>query len=247
MFDPAGECGGEGVRVGDPGSGASAPMWPLVLPEAVNAQVPLLEVQLRRVLQVGDAPHAGLFGHPAFVADMPVATAGIRRREDSACLRRCRVGYRQPGPRGPVLCQVTGCGVEVGRRKPCPFRVEPPQLRARCLERARFPSAIRPLPQFGIGLAPAARLVWRQGLRAVRRALGESQLTGRIGVFEVNRGGVSACILSVSGWRFGSTAGGCHVCRRRGRGAAGSLDCGSHRHGGPRAWRGGSGFRWRHS
>jgi hypothetical protein len=52
----------------------------IVLLQAVDAQESLAEVQLSGVLAVGSPLHAGLFGYPAFVADVSVAAAGIHRR-----------------------------------------------------------------------------------------------------------------------------------------------------------------------
>ncbi len=68
-----------------------------------------------------------------------------------------------------------------------------------------------------------------------------------IGLFEVNRDGVSARLQSAfSGWlRCVRDGVGCG-CRRCGRACAGSRGCGSRRPGGLRAWRAGSGSRrWR--
>jgi hypothetical protein len=79
-------------------------MRSIVLSEAVDAQVPLFRVQLSGILKESSAPHAGFFTRPAFVANVPVAAAGIHRCEDPACFRRCCIGYCQPWPCGPVLC-----------------------------------------------------------------------------------------------------------------------------------------------
>ena len=161
MFDAAGERGREGIRVVIRVEVLPAPMRQIVPAEAVDAQVSLGSVQFSGVLQVGNAPHAGLFGHPAFVADVAVAAADVRRHEDPARFRRCRVACRQPGPLGPVLRNVIGRGLKADLRQRSPFWVKSPQFRARRLERARLPSAFHPLPKFGIGFASAARLIRR--------------------------------------------------------------------------------------
>ena len=161
-------------------------MRPVARPEAVDALVSLVRVQLSGVLPVGDAPHVGLFGYPAFVANVAVAAADVHRHEDPARFRRCRVGCRQPGPLGPVLRKVIGRGLKADLRQRGPFWVKSPQFRARCLERARLPSALRPLPLLGIDLASAARLIRRYGLHAVCEAFGERQFMGRIGTENMN-------------------------------------------------------------
>ena len=94
MFHTADKGRSEGIRVGDPSRHVTAPMALIILPQPVDARAPLFRVQLRGIFTVGDTASVGLFGYPAFVADVGVAASGVQRRDDAPCFRARAISHR---------------------------------------------------------------------------------------------------------------------------------------------------------
>jgi hypothetical protein len=80
----AGEGGSEGVRVGDASCEVGAYVPLVIWLQAIDAAESLRRVELSRIFKVGGPAHIGLFGNPAFMADVPVANALVDRRHDPA-------------------------------------------------------------------------------------------------------------------------------------------------------------------
>jgi hypothetical protein len=169
MLDATGERGSEGIRIGDPGSDVCTSMSFVIRPETVNAQGPLVRVELRGILSAGDAPSVRLFGYPAFVADVGVAAGGVHRRDDPPRFRRRAIGHGQPRAGGSMLFDVFGGSVNAHIRKAGALEVESAKLLAVHLEWALVPVAFDSLPQFSRGFAPFLRVVKHLASRRLNR------------------------------------------------------------------------------
>jgi hypothetical protein len=87
MLNATGESHGEGVRVYDPAGHLPALVRLLTGFEAVNSGWPLRRIKLGRIFEERYPPLVHLLGDPAFVPDMAMAAALIKRRENSLHLR----------------------------------------------------------------------------------------------------------------------------------------------------------------
>lgn len=87
MLHAADESDGEGIGIRDPRGRGPAIVKLIAWSQPVNAQLPLLRVELRWILTAGDAPLVRFLGYPAFVADVGVAAGCVHRGDDPGCLR----------------------------------------------------------------------------------------------------------------------------------------------------------------
>src|ERR1700722_15892666 len=187
MLDSARKCGGDAIRINDAGCGLRASMALAVRPQAVNALAPLLRVKLRGVLSVGDAPSVGLFGYPAFVADVGVAAGGVHRRDDPPGFRRSAISHGQPRAGGSILFYVFGRSVNAHIRKAGALEVESAKLLAIYLEWALFPVALCSLPRLSRGFTPSFRVVKDLASRRLHRSFSLRNLTRNIGSINFTR------------------------------------------------------------
>jgi hypothetical protein len=96
MLNSTDERCSEGVWISNPCGGSPATVRRIVLSEAINALAPFFRVELRGILSAGNAPSVGLFGYPAFVADVGVTAGGVHRRDDPRRFWRRAVGHCEP-------------------------------------------------------------------------------------------------------------------------------------------------------
>jgi hypothetical protein len=169
MLNSTDERGSEGIRISNPCGSSPATVRRIVFPEAVNTQPFLSGVELRGILSTGDAPSVGLFGYPAFVADVGVTAGRVHRRDDPRRLRRRAVGHCQPRARVPMLSDVFGGGLNAHVRQPGALEVESAKLFAVHLEWALVPIAFDSLPRLGGFFAPPFRVIKHLALRRLTR------------------------------------------------------------------------------
>ena len=132
MLSTPGDGHREGVRVGDPGGDAAAPVLLAAGQQAIGPGGPFRRVELGRILQVSHSSPAHLLGDPAFVADVGVAAALVEGGEQALHLGRAVPRRCQPRPFG-LTCVKVGRRVRgADLRQPGPPRLEPPHdLQAR--------------------------------------------------------------------------------------------------------------------
>ncbi len=126
MFNATGKSHGEGVRVCYPAGHLPTLVRLLAGLETVNSGCPFREIKLGRVLKERDPPLVHFLGDPAFMPDMAMAAALIKRGEDPLDLRRAVAHHGEP--RAVLLVRV-----EIGRSiastdvgQSCSTRVESP-------------------------------------------------------------------------------------------------------------------------
>ena len=87
VFRSTGESGDEGILVGDTSCEVGAYVPLVIWLQPIDAAESLRDVELGRILKVGDPAHVGFFCRPAFVTDVPMPGTLIHRYYDPARLR----------------------------------------------------------------------------------------------------------------------------------------------------------------
>ena len=159
----------------------------IILPETVDAQGPLLPVELSRILVVRDAPSVCFFGYPAFVADVRVDASEVHRRDDAPRFRTRAIGHGEPRARGSILINVFGRRLNAHIREPGPLEVESAKLFAIHLESIRFPIAVDSLARLSRLFAPPFRVVKHLSPRRLHCVFGLVNLTSHIGSMDYTR------------------------------------------------------------
>jgi len=106
VLDAACEGRREGLRIGDPGSDTAALVRLVAKLDTVDAYRALGRVELGRVLQVPNPALVHLLGNPAFVPDVRMPAALVKRSEYALDLGRAVARDGQPGTVRVVLVEV---------------------------------------------------------------------------------------------------------------------------------------------